>query len=151
MLPPGVGSNKREGSAGMIANRTMARALLAAGGLVVAACACAQAPASAAGQTAPGDSQARPAAINLHGDCLPSYPSAAERARVKGVTRVKFTIDATGAITAVEVIHRSGPLPEHRLLDSAAVEALSRCPIRVGRDENGRPVGGEIVATYNWQ
>ena len=131
----------------MIDKTGLAKAVLATWGLALAASAGAQTPASAAGQ----NSQARPAAIYLKGDCLPAYPHEAERAHVTGETRVKFTIEPTGAISAVQVIHRSGPLPENALLDQAAVEALSRCPIRVGRDENGQPVGGEIVATYVWR
>ncbi len=96
-------------------------------------------------------SLARPAAIYLQGSCAPAYPGFPRPSHPKGVTRVRFTIDATGVVTNAEVIERSGLSHEHRLLDKAAIDALSKCPVRIGLDENGKPVGAQIVASYVWK
>jgi len=66
-------------------------------------------------------------------------------------SRVRFTTDASGAVTNTEVIERSGLSHEHRLLDKAAIDALSTCPVRIGLDENGKPVGAQIVASDEWK
>ena len=95
-------------------------------------------------------SKAVPAAIYLRGSCAPSYPAAALKAHASGVTGVRFTIEPNGTLAGAEVMESSGPLPENQLLDQAAVDALSKCPIRAGRDENGQPAGAQIVAHYNW-
>jgi periplasmic protein TonB len=95
-------------------------------------------------------SQAVVAGIFLRKSCAPAYPDAALKAKASGVTRVRFTIDPAGAITNAEVVQTSGPLPENKSLDQAAVDALSRCPIRAGRDDNGQPVSAQIVVTYEW-
>ena len=100
---------------------------------------------------ADGAPQPVPAAINLYGNCAPFYPEAAFKAHAKGLTRVRFTIEPTGVLSNAEVVESSGPLPENKLLDEAALVALSRCPIRVGRDASGQPVGGQIEASYNWK
>ena len=91
------------------------------------------------------------AAIFLRQSCAPAYPDAALKARATGVTRVRFTIQPDGTIANAEVAQSSGPLPENQLMDQAAVDALSRCPIRAGRDPDGQPVGGQIVVTYEWK
>ena len=44
---------------------------------------------------------------------------------------------------------RSGPTPEHQVLDEAAVAALSRCPFHAGTDESGQPAGAHITVTYH--
>ena len=91
-----------------------------------------------------------PAGIHLQGSCAPAYPAAALKAHVSGTTRVRLTIEPTGAISGTEIVESSGPLPENKLLDAAAAEALSRCETRTGRDAQGQPIGAQIVVTYKW-
>lgn len=96
--------------------------------------------------------QAVAAQINVNGCEKPEYPAAAARAEATGVTRIKFTLDATGKVTKAEVEKASGSSREHRLLDRAAVEALSKCPGKPGTDEQGRPVGiSQTVVEYVWK
>jgi protein TonB len=82
--------------------------------------------------------------------CRPDYPAAAQRAGATGVTRLRFTIGANGVVTRAEILHPAGPTREHRLLDRAAAEALQRCPVTVGLDEEGRPVGATTEVEYSW-
>ncbi len=95
-------------------------------------------------------SKGPPAGVNLQRSCAPSYPAAALQARASGTTRVRLTIEPTGAISSAEVVQSSGPLPENKLLDTAAADALSKCQSRAGRDANGQPVGAQVVVTYKW-
>lgn len=83
--------------------------------------------------------------------CKPEYPAAALRAEASGTTRIRFTVDATGAITKSDVVSSAGPTREHRLLDRAAVTAFSRCPVKAGIDENGKPVGTSVDVEYVWK
>ena len=55
-----------------------------------------------------------------------------------------------GRVIDARVLKRSGPLREHRLLDSAAVDALSRCGFSGGLDARGRPTGGFATVNYAW-
>ena len=100
----------------------------------------------------PPTRQAVAAQINV-GDCeRPEYPAAARRADATGVTRIRFTLDATGKVTKAEVEKPSGTSREHRQMDRAAVEALSKCPGKPGTDEQGRPVGiSQTVVEYVWK
>lgn len=98
----------------------------------------------------PSASKARPAGINLLGSCRPSYPQASVDAHAQGVTKLHFSIDATGKILNVAVSHEAGRGREYRLLDRTAIDALSRCPIRIGLDNLGQPVAAEFDVTYVW-
>jgi protein TonB len=83
--------------------------------------------------------------------CRPDYPAAAARAQAVGTSRIRFTVDANGKVTAADVIGSSGPTREHRLLDNAAKTALAACPIKVGIDAEGRPVGTQVDVIYTWK
>jgi len=83
--------------------------------------------------------------------CRPDYPAAAARAQAVGTSRIRFTVDANGKVTAADVIGSSGPTREHRLLDNAAKQALATCPIKVGIDAEGHPVGTQVEVIYTWK
>ena len=83
--------------------------------------------------------------------CRPDYPAAAARAQATGTSRIRFTVDANGKVTAADVVGSSGPTREHRLLDNAAKSALASCPIKVGVDAEGRPVGTQVEVIYTWK
>jgi periplasmic protein TonB len=95
--------------------------------------------------------QARPARINAGAaQCRPEYPAAAVRAGVSGVSRIRFTVDASGKVSAAQILQSSGATRENRLMDKAAAEALAQCPVTVGTDEMGRPVGATTDVDYVW-
>ncbi len=66
------------------------------------------------------------------------------------MSRIRFTVDALGRIASARILQSSGPTREHRLMDKAAAEALAQCPVAVGTDEAGRPVGGTADVDYVW-
>lgn len=82
--------------------------------------------------------------------CRPEYPAAAQRAGAVGVSRIRFTVDAIGKVVGSQILQSSGPTREHRLMDKAAAEALAQCPVTMGIDEQGRPVGGTADVEYHW-
>ena len=82
--------------------------------------------------------------------CRPEYPAAAQRVGATGVTRIRFSVDANGRVAGSRILQSSGPSREHRLLDRAAAEALAQCPVQVGTDETGRPVGTTTDVDYVW-
>lgn len=95
---------------------------------------------------------ARPARIDATDpSCRPEFPAAALRAQVTGVSRIRFTVDANGKVTGADVIGSAGPTREHRLLDNAAKAALASCPIKVGIDAEGHPVGTQVEVAYSWK
>ena len=95
---------------------------------------------------------ATPARINATDPgCRPEYPAQANRDQATGTSRIRFTVDANGKVTAAQVLTPSGPTRSHRLLDKAAQEALQQCPIKVGTDENGKPVGTTVDVEYVWK
>ena len=83
--------------------------------------------------------------------CKPEFPPAALRAETTGTTTVRFNIDAAGRVAGAEVVKSSGPSREHRLLDRAAVTALSECKFTPGRDADGRAVGASFNVEYVWR
>lgn len=94
---------------------------------------------------------AHPAHINAGAaQCRPDYPAAALRAGVTGVSRIRFTVDASGKVSAAQILQSSGATRENRLLDKAAADALAQCPVTVGTDERGRPVGATTNVDYVW-
>ena len=82
--------------------------------------------------------------------CRPEYPGAARRAGASGTTRIRFTVDATGRIAGSQIVRSSGATREHRLMDQAAAAALAQCPVQVGTDDQGRPVGTTTDVDYVW-
>jgi len=102
---------------------------------------------------APGPAPAARAAVINANDpgCRPEYPPAALRAGATGVSRIRFTVDASGKVTGAEVVGSSGPTREHRLLDNAAKLALAGCPIKVGTDAEGHPIGTQVEVLYTWK
>jgi len=95
--------------------------------------------------------QARAARLNAGAaQCRPDYPAAAQRAGVTGVSKIRFTVDASGRISGARILQSSGPTRENRLLDKAAADALAQCPVTAGTDELGRPVGGTADVEYVW-
>jgi periplasmic protein TonB len=95
---------------------------------------------------------ARAARINANDPaCKPEFPPAALRAQVSGVSRIRFTVDASGKVTAADVVGSSGLTREHRLLDNAAKNALGTCPFTPGVDANGTPIGTQVEVSYAWK
>lgn len=107
-------------------------------------------PAPVAVAAAPRSS-AKPARLDVGACSRPEYPAAAARAEVTGTSKIRFTVDAAGLVSRAEIERPSGPLREHRLLDQAAVAALSKCRFTPGTDEQGQPVGGYAVVDYVWK
>ena len=105
-----------------------------------------------AGPPAIGRVQPHPAHINAGAaQCHPEYPPAAQRAGATGVSRIRFTVDASGRVAGSQILSPSGATREHRLLDRAAAEALAQCPVTPGTDEMGRPVGATTDVEYVWK
>jgi protein TonB len=75
---------------------------------------------------------------------------AAQRSGATGTTRIRFTVDALGRIAGSQIVHASGTSREHRQMDQAAAAALAQCPVQVGTDEMGRPMGTTTDVEYVW-
>jgi protein TonB len=96
---------------------------------------------------------AKPAIANVQA-CAPGaedYPAAARRAEAIGITRLRFTIDAAGALVRSEIVKPAGSSREHRLLDRVAESKLASCYFTAGVDENGRAMGGTFEVDYVWR
>jgi len=86
--------------------------------------------------------------------CSPTsedYPAAARRAEATGITKIRFTVDAKGALAKAEVQRSSGSSREHKQLDRIAMSKLSDCRFTPGTDAEGRPVGGTFEVEYVWK
>jgi TonB family protein len=81
-------------------------------------------PGAALGQEA---QLARPVDIRAAECERPAYPRRAVRAEVEGLTVVALTVDATGDVSDVRVVQKSGDTPFHALLDAEAVRATATC------------------------
>lgn len=91
------------------------------------------------------------ARIDMAACPLPAYPPAARRALAEGSSRIRFQVSASGQVERAEVERSAGPSREHRLLDEAALRALSACRFQPGTDEAGRAVGAVAVVDYIWR
>jgi periplasmic protein TonB len=86
--------------------------------------------------------------------CAPKgddYPPQAQREEATGTTRIRFTVDENGKLAKADVSRSAGSSRAHKLLDRKAVEKLSECVFRPGRDENGKPAGGSFDVEYVWK
>ena len=108
-------------------------------------------PAPTAPPAPPVARTAIPARIDVSACEKPEYPAAATRAEATGTTKIRFTVDATGKVSKADLEKSAGSSREHRLLDRAAIEALSKCPFKPGMDEQGRPVGATTLVEYVWK
>ena len=111
------------------------------------------APAPAPAPVAVARAQPKPAIVDVKA-CAPTsddYPPAAARAEATGTTRVRFTIDANGALVKAEVVHSAGPSREHKMMDRVAVSKLSECKFRAAVDDSGKPEGGSFDVEYVWR
>jgi protein TonB len=96
---------------------------------------------------------AKPAIANLNA-CKPTasdYPAAAVRNETTGTTKIRFRVDASGKLAGVELVRSSGPSREHKQLDRAAMDTLSKCAFTPGADENGHAVGASFDVDYVWK
>jgi protein TonB len=100
---------------------------------------------------APPPRPAKPARIDMASCDKPDYPRAALRAGATGTTRIQFAIDPAGRVMRASLVKPSGSSFEHRRMDRAAVEALSRCAFEPGVDEKGRAVGADATVEYVWR
>lgn len=112
-----------------------------------------QSAAPPAAAPAPARVAARPAIGNVQA-CAPGpddYPAAALKEEATGTTRVRFTVDGAGKLSAAEVVRSAGASRAHKALDRVAVQKLSECRFSPGIDENGRAVGGSFDVEYVWK
>jgi len=94
---------------------------------------------------------AQPARLDVAHCEKPMYPIAALRAGAAGSTLIRFAIDASGRVQRATLTRASGTSLEHRQMDRAAIEALSRCAFKPGLDENGHAVGAQADVEYVWR
>ncbi len=99
----------------------------------------------------PVQRQAIPPKIDVSSCEKPEYPAAAARAEATGITKIRFTVDATGKVSNTTLEKPSGSSREHKQLDRAAIDALSKCPFKPGMDETGKPIGATTVVEYVWK
>lgn len=92
-----------------------------------------------------------PARMKVTRACAPDMPARAQTAHASGTSHLSFTIDAQGKVVASSIVSSSGHSAEHHLLDRAALDALSRCPVDAGTDATGQPATTTISVNYTWK
>lgn len=100
-------------------------------------------------QPQPAPAGSRPAIANVK-SCAPTaddYPIESRRLNETGTTRISFTIDQGGKLTAFAVIKSSGSLR----LDFTALIKLAGCNFRPGVGSDGGPIGGTFAVEYVWK
>jgi len=108
-------------------------------------------PAPAAPPAPPSRPAGQPAQIDMKTCEEPQFPAAALRAEATGVTKIRFTVDANGAVSKVDLERSAGGSREHKALDRAAIDALSKCRFKPGTDANGNPAGAFAIVEYVWK
>lgn len=83
--------------------------------------------------------------------CKPAYPPAAVRAGAEGRTSLRLTIDERGHVASAAVIASAGSTRAHKLMDAAAVAAVTDCPLfEPAVDAQDRPVGFSAEMAWRW-
>jgi TonB family protein len=82
--------------------------------------------------------------------CMPIYPKPAIQAKAQGTTRLSFDVDASGRMTGAWLAGSAGSTPEHQLLDSEAVRALSTCRFDAATNTHGEPRDTRLTVEYRW-
>lgn len=136
--------------------------LLAA--VVASALSCEYRPAQAAGKPAPGVARSffsfdkaqaaeplvRKPAITDPRECAPKaddYPRASLQLDETGTTRIGFTVDPRGRLTAFGVTKSSG----HLRLDFTALAKLASCRFTPGALPDGTPTSASFEVDYVWR
>jgi TonB family protein len=85
------------------------------------------------------------------GDCeRPDYPPQALRDRIAGSTTLQLQVDASGHLTAVDVLQPADASRVRRLIGQFARQAIADCRFAAARDSAGHPVAGSMKASYEW-
>lgn len=91
----------------------------------------------------------RPSITDVQG-CAPTaedYPAASARLNETGTTRVRFTVDPTGRLTAFGVVRSSGFLR----LDFTALIKLAGCKFQAATAADGTPTSASFEVEYVWK
>lgn len=108
-------------------------------------------PAPTAPPAPPSRPAGQPAQIDMKTCDAPTYPAAALRAEATGITKIRFQVDGQGKVVKSDLERSAGSSREHKALDRAAVEALSKCQFKPGTDEAGNPAGAYAIVEYVWK
>lgn len=76
---------------------------------------------------------------------LPAYPAAAAREGITGTSTLALLVGTDGRVSSARIEHSSGS----RVLDSAALNALSRCTFKPATN-NGVPEAGWARLAFVW-
>ena len=79
------------------------------------------------------------------GCALPAYPAAAAREGITGTSTLALLVGTDGRVSSARIEHSSGS----RVLDSAALNALSRCTFKPATN-NGVPEAGWARLAFVW-
>lgn len=82
---------------------------------------------------------------DANGCALPAYPPAAVRDGITGTSTLALLVGADGRVSSARIEHTSGS----RLLDSAALNALSQCKFKPATT-NGVPEAGWAKLAFVW-
>jgi protein TonB len=82
---------------------------------------------------------------DANGCALPAYPPAAARDGVTGTSTLALLVGADGRVSSARIEHSSGS----RVLDSAALNALSQCKFKPATT-NGVPEAGWAKLAFVW-
>ncbi len=79
--------------------------------------------------------------------CQPSYPEEAVRLELQGTSKLRLSVNESGALDKIEIVKSSGS----GLLDAAAISGLATCRFKVGQDANGKPIASSFEVEYVWK